>query len=623
MEHFSATTIERISDKKNESSLVDERLQLLTTYDRLASQLVFTDIRKAQKYLDEMNLLLKELNLPDFELNYYLNSALVENQLYNYKLSSILFKQAIAILQERGDISQLAEAFIDYAGTLINLESTDEALGYLLESEKYLKNFPDNRLQARLTCRKAYLHLKNSNRGKALQLFLDAEQQMASLGKSLDSKDYYFVTLIWSGLGAIYAQSHEPFKSIQAYQKALEICESKGMRSRLSWHYLYVGNSYMAVGDDDNAMKYFRQAIKVMDDVNQQTRASAYANMGYCCMRKGHFNDALVLMAKAYPLFKEKKDKNLANIEWWRAKVFEAMGKRKKSLKFYFTALDFARAAEDNRQISGILKDIATWYADESYYKEAYDYQKIYEQAVQEYLMEVKATELRELELKYEAERKQQETEMFRLQATGLQLKALRAQMNPHFVFNALNSVQNFITGNDPTLASKYLAQFAHLMRQSLEYSDLEIINVKLRFESKLSYEIDVDEEIEEDILGVPTMIIQPYIENAIEHGIRPKKNGLIRVIFSLEDDDTIRCVVEDNGVGRAKARQLQENNPAFKDHRSLGTKITQERLEILNKQKRQGEDVVRIMDLKDEETGEPKGTRVEIFIPIVEIQMK
>jgi tetratricopeptide (TPR) repeat protein len=426
---------------------------------------------------------------------------------------------------------------------------------------------------------------------------------------------------------------------VEAYKEVLDICERKGMRSRLSWHYLNVGKGYLGINEEEKAITYFRDAIKVIDDVNQQARALALANLGYCYLRGGMHSKALELLDKAYPLFKDKRDKNLANIEWWKGRIFEVQNRRNKALRHYFKALEHAKNGQDYKQITGILRDIANWYAHENDYKNAYDYQRFYENAIEKYLLEVKESEIRELEVKYEAERKEKEAEMFKLQATGLQLKALRAQMNPHFVFNALNSVQNFITSNDNTLAAKYLAQFAHLMRQSLEYSDVEIIslekeieflknyldiNQKLRFENKMSYRLEVDEDIEEDILGVPTMIIQPYIENAIEHGIRSKKKGLVQVKFSLEDENTILCSVEDNGVGRKRARELQLENPNFKDHRSLGTKITNERLEILNRTSGNlKREVVKIIDLKDESTGKPLGTRVEVLIPVIEIQMK
>jgi sensor histidine kinase YesM len=284
------------------------------------------------------------------------------------------------------------------------------------------------------------------------------------------------------------------------------------------------------------------------------------------------------------------------------------------------------------------MKSIADLYAKELEYKNAYDYQVLYNQAVERIMSDELNSQIRELEIRYSAESKEKEAEMFKLQAAGLQLKALRAQMNPHFVFNALNSVQNYITSNETTQAAKYLAEFAHLMRKSLEYSELEVIslekevdflrnyldiNMNLRFENQLRYEITIDEEIEEDIYGVPTMIVQPYVENAIEHGIRSKRNGLIKIDFSLIDENTILCTVEDDGIGRQKARDLQLKNPSFKDHKSMGTRITQDRLEILLRTRNMDENAVEIHDLVDDETGRAMGTRVEIRIPVMEIPMR
>ena len=542
------------------------------------------------------------------------------------------------MLKDRGDANQLAEAYIDYSGTLINLGNVDDSYKKLEEARKILQVFPDERLEAFVLCRLGYLHLHNSNNSKALQSFYEAEKRLKADNRVLDKKDHYFITLIKSGIGRIHALNHEPIKSIHAYLEVVEICEINAMRSRLSWHYLNVGNSYMAAQDDENAIKYFKLGITVIDDVNQQARALAFANLGSCYLRKGLFQEGLELLERAYPLFKEKRNKNLANIDWWRAKAYEGLNKRRRALKHYFQALEFAQKGEVQTQVAGILKDIASYYAKEKDYKNAYEYQKFYEKAVELAMQEIKADELKELEVKYAAERKASQEEMYKLQATGLQLKALRAQMNPHFVFNALNSVQNFITSKDPSLAAKYLAQFAHLMRQSLENSDQEIItlekeieflrnyldvNVNLRFENKLAYEISVDEEIEEDISGVPTMIVQPYVENCIEHGIRPKQNGLIKIEFKLKDDETILCVVEDNGVGREKARELQEESGHLDSHKSLGTKITQERLEILHNEKYDNEEVVKIIDLYDNKTEEPLGTRVEVLIPIIDFQVK
>ena len=183
--------------------------------------------------------------------------------------------------------------------------------------------------------------------------------------------------------------------------------------------------------------------------------------------------------------------------------------------------------------------------------------------------------------------------------------------------------------------AASYLARFSELMRKSLDFSDLEFIsleeeidflseylslNQKLRFENNLNFEISVDDEVEEDIVGVPTMIIQPYVENAIEHGIRRIQNGTINVGFQMRGEDTLICTVEDDGIGRDEVRRIQAEDPKFKNHRSRGTKITEDRLRILFNLSEE-ENYVKILDLKDE-NGKGRGTRVEILIPITEINL-
>ena len=144
-------------------TIVDARLQRLSALDRVAGQLVFTDISKAQKLLAEQQELLREYPQPDFQLNFHINTALVENQLYNYNLAEIHFRLALEILGERGNVRQFAETYIDYAGTLLNLEQMDRAKLYLNQADRYLKNFPDDQLKARYICREGYLQLKNSN----------------------------------------------------------------------------------------------------------------------------------------------------------------------------------------------------------------------------------------------------------------------------------------------------------------------------------------------------------------------------------------------------------------------------------------------------------------------------
>ena len=615
-------------------------LQRLFLLDSMASYYAFTNVARAQELLAEQQCILDQHDNPDFRLNYHLNKATVDNQLYQFEAAEREFKAAIELLEERGAAKQLAEAYVDYAGTCMNLEHMDEVLEYLEKATRLLKNFPDERLMARVNCREGYMHLHYSNYSNAIEFFLEAEKRMTAPQQQLRLKDQYFFTLIHSGLGKVYERNDEYEKSIRSYLKVVDICRSVGMRTRLSWHYLNVGNGYLALSDYENAENYFRKAIDVADDQSQQARAGAYANVGLCYLEKKEYDQALELFDLAERLYRAKSDTdfyNFSNIESWRGRLYDELNNTERAMQHYERALAYAREIEDYKQLASISKDIAALYAELEDFRNAYEYQLMHSRMEEQYLEQLERRKQMELEIKYDAEKKKQEAELLQLQATRLQLKALRAQMNPHFMYNALNAIQHYITSNEISSAAKYLAKFAKLMRQSLDYSDLEIIslekelefledylyiNEKLRFEGRLSYNIEVDDEIEEDILGVPTMIVQPYVENAIEHGLRTKKDGFVRVQFELYDDDTILCIVEDNGIGREKARQLRMQDPQYQNHRSKGTNITEKRLQILHHAK-DAEVFVNTIDLKSKQTGEANGTRVEIKIPIVEIQVK
>lgn len=225
-------------------------------------------------------------------------------------------------------------------------------------------------------------------------------------------------------------------------------------------------------------------------------------------------------------------------------------------------------------------------------------------------------------------QREKEKAEITR-QMANAELQALRAQMNPHFIFNTLSSIQYFITTNETGEALKYLSKFAKLMRKIMDNSKKPAIQVKdelealrlyldlesLRFKNKFDYAISVDEKIDVNDDEIPPMLIQPYIENAILHGLM-NKNGTNEkgnlLIEIKKQERMIVCAIEDNGVGREKSKEI--NRAKINRHVSSGMSITQNRLEILNTMHRSNLSV-NITDLKRGQ--EAVGTRVEIFIPL------
>ncbi len=213
-------------------------------------------------------------------------------------------------------------------------------------------------------------------------------------------------------------------------------------------------------------------------------------------------------------------------------------------------------------------------------------------------------------------------------QMAETEMRALRAQMNPHFIFNSLNSINKYILKSDQVNASRYLTRFAKLIRLILDNSnhkevalsdELEALKLylemeSLRFTNKFQFEILVDPGISTDTLQVPPLIIQPFVENAIWHGLLHKgTDGKLVIQISKTPDQKLKFIIEDNGIGRARAMELKSKSATAS--KSLGMKLTEDRINVLNQYN--GLDAsIDIIDLTNPE-GEATGTRVVLTIPI------
>jgi ligand-binding sensor domain-containing protein/putative methionine-R-sulfoxide reductase with GAF domain len=231
------------------------------------------------------------------------------------------------------------------------------------------------------------------------------------------------------------------------------------------------------------------------------------------------------------------------------------------------------------------------------------------------------------------AEEEKQKTRLELLEnkqkAMESRLQSLRLQMNPHFLFNALNSIQQMILANEDIVATKYLSRFSKLLRAILVHSDKETISLKeeleilklyielesIRFKDSFSYTIVVDEEIETEEVKIPTLLVQPFVENAIWHGLMHKEGERKLKVEFREEGDFIKCIIEDNGIGRKKATDMKMINGQDKKHTSKGIAVSKERLRTL-KTGNGREGTVTIIDLEGKDAA-PAGTRVEINFPV------
>jgi ligand-binding sensor domain-containing protein/putative methionine-R-sulfoxide reductase with GAF domain len=205
------------------------------------------------------------------------------------------------------------------------------------------------------------------------------------------------------------------------------------------------------------------------------------------------------------------------------------------------------------------------------------------------------------------------------------QLMALRAQMNPHFVFNCLNSIQECIVTQKYGEASKYLNKFSKLFRMVLNNSGKTLVTLDeekevlqlylelehMRFDKSFSYSIAIDEELETNEILIPSMLLQPYVENALWHGLMHKdEERNLSLSFTLIGEEIFQCVIDDNGIGRKKSFELKETQSKAKRHESKGLSISKDRVEVLQ---RQGYHASIVIVDKYNDTGEATGTKIII----------
>ena len=221
------------------------------------------------------------------------------------------------------------------------------------------------------------------------------------------------------------------------------------------------------------------------------------------------------------------------------------------------------------------------------------------------------------------------------IQIKDSEIKALQSQMNPHFIFNSLNSVLEFISKSEKDNAIKFLTKFSRLIRLVLEHSykktisladEIELLNLyisleKIKTESGFNFFFKIDEDLDIQNYEIPAMLIQPFIENSIIHGIQNKikiseqekklYKGDLKISFN-KSNNFLKCIIEDNGVGREKALEIK-NNKSF-NHLSLGMRITKDRLDLISESKCK----IEYIDLKDANNNSI-GTKAEILIPLIE----
>lgn len=462
---------------------------------------------------------------------------------------------------------------------------------------------------------------------------LDYYRQFLATAREAGSAKEEVIALV--NLATVYSELNAQDTALNCNRQALDIARRGGINYFIPIVLNNMGVFYSTKGPKDSALAYFRQCMTLADkDGNNDAKASALNETGKVFLHLGDYPNA-----KKYSLESLAMARRLQSAGWqanaWENlyQIEEKTGRSDKALDAYKQYIVFRDSVSNTEKKDALTKKGLQFEFErrEAVLKAEQDKKEALAKAgiARQSLIKrgILAGSLLLIlagcygfllyKRRRDAEEKRKEADL-KTRMADTENKVLRLQMNPHFIFNSLNSISDYISRHQPEKANFYLIRFAKMMRQVLENSelaeipiaaDLKVLETYIQLESlrlgnELCYEISVDEHIDPETTMVPPLIVQPFVENSIWHGLS-KTEGKGRIsIRILKEDGMINYIVEDNGIGRDRAARKTVNG-----RRSMGLRITRERIDILNKVKRTRAGV-EIFDL-------PQGTRVELRLPL------
>ena len=511
---------------------------------------------------------------------------------------------------------------------------------------------------------KAYAFRQKGISFYAMADYLNAMEEFQHSLNICELQNYeYLKSSIYNNLANVYADIGQTEKALENYNEYLSTVKKLNRRPDIINGLTNIGNIYNDNNKTGLALQYFKEALHIAEELKDEFYIAVILNnLGLAEKRKKNYPKALMYYKRASLLASKIDNKyiksvalrNTGDINILQENYDLAKINGEKSLELA-NKIDAVESQKDSWKI------LSTVYEHEKNYKKSLSAYKNYILFKDSILNDEKKVEFTKREMQLQMEKKEaisivkierqrfikntaiagggallvatflgsilykrkryalekKKVADFNTKVAETELKALRSQMNPHFIFNSLNSISDYMSKHDIDTANNYLIKFSKLTRSILENSekkwisleeDLELTELyiqieSLRLKNKLSYKIKIDEKIDIENTLIPPLILQPFIENSIWHGILPKETkGHILIEFKLENEMMI-CIVEDDGVGRkATVNTISENT-------SMGLKITKSRLDIIN-QLKNTKGNLKILD-------KPQGLKVELKLPL------
>lgn len=654
-------------------------LKLIISSILLISFTCFAEIDSTEVYLNKTRILLTKDN--DYNLAYtigkiglkyiskknnlnhkakmlrYLGFSCSRSEKYQEALS--FFTDAIILNKKLDDQKQLARNYLSTGAVYYKQELNNKAISEYKEALEVARKSKNYKVQS------AALNNIGASYKYLGQYDLAIKHLLLALELAKEYNYKFDEAQALGNLGACY-QVLGKYKLSEKYLlRDLALKEESQKTRDIINTLINLGKNYSLQEEKEKALNTYKRALELAESKgSSKQKAVIYSNIGVIYSGQRKYEEALLYFKKAYEINLSKSlIKGIINTRINIASVRIKQNKLKIAEDLILEAQELALKHDLKQEQKAVFQIFTTLYKMKKDYKKAIGYMEK-KQALADSIMNLElAKKIEEMQIRFETSEKEHQikdlltkNEIEKLEADNrqknyyliifflilsllvftfiyyrrksrdreqkilLNQKLLRSQMNPHFIFNALNSINTFIFGNKPKEASIFLSRFAKLMRNILESSRNEYITLekeietlkcyleleKLRLSAKFSYDIITDDILDIEEIEIPSMLIQPFVENAFKHGFKQNiKGSEIRIEFKLVSENLLQCYIIDNGVGIDSSLKRA-------GHNSYSTSIIDERLQILNKKKDQVK--LKIYDRKVENE---QGTKVSLIIPL------
>lgn len=529
---------------------------------------------------------------------YYLNDELIE--------AKNIHLETYDLFEKLKDDFNKGRSLITLSGACIKLNEFESAQKYALEALQIGEQLQNNRLQAKANNQLFNLHFMLKDYEKALSYIKRSEELFT------DPNDPNSIIAIKGNIAGVYLKLKQYNKALKQFSEALKVGESAKDPKTIVSILNNIGYTYLEAKRFPEAEKFLRGAVQLNKNI-KTINGAPYKGLGSLFLITDKLDSAAVNYNKAMSIYRSKgnvseeieiRDK-LISIAIIKEQYQEAL-----SHQIIRDSLEVAKNKKQNQRL--------LHFANVNYRVKEKEIALSHQKEINEQNLWLGISVIISLILvliialfvgynnKLRAANK----------ASKLEQRLLRAQMNPHFIFNTLAAIQNITLEGNPVKSSNYIAKFSKLIRQNFDYVRKEEITLEeetamisnyidtqqLRFNNSFTYRIDIAENCNVKELKVPPMLLQPFVENAIEYGLKEKKEGGVLCLSVSRTNEELLFDIEDNGVGR---KQKKTREKIAQDLHATGIFI--ERLQIRNKGE---EKSFVITDLYDDK-GNPSGTKV------------